>query len=227
MAFKIRGSHLIAAAVTIGIAAWMLNGEVEIGGTSEASDAAPTIAQREDQSSTELFRVSYIPLQYEERKQTVPVRGRTKADSIVSVRAETTGIVKERLVKKGERVESGQLVCVLDRGSREASLAQAEAQLAQAGGDYDANKKLAKKGFASKTKMRQMEAALEAAEAAVAQAKLELSRTEIRANADGVVQAPVAQVGDMLSAGGTCVTLVDSEPMLFTGQVSERSIGAG
>ncbi len=49
----------------------------------------------------------------------------------------------------------------------------------------------------------------------MAAAELELKRTEIRANANGVVQDPIAEVGDMLSMGAACVTLIDTDPMLF------------
>lgn len=224
MAFKIKGSHILAVTITVGIAAWMLNGEMQIGGQSGSAAEAVTVAERQTDEDNKLFRVNYIPLKQEQRLQTIPVRGRTQADAIIAVRAETDGIIEKRLVEKGDTVTAGDLVCVIERGAREANVARAEAQLAQSEGEYTANEQLAKKGFASQTKLRQMKYAMDSAKAELAQSELELERTEVRANASGIVQDPIAEVGDVLAIGDTCVTLVDSDPMLFVGQVSEQSI---
>ena len=224
MAFRIRGSHLIAIALAAGLGYWMVTGEYQIGGQSDTSEQTPPIAEREADRSLEPFKVRYVPLQPETRKETILVRGRTQADAVVTVRAETAGVLEQRLVSKGDKVRPGDLVCVIERGAREAQLAQAKAQLAQAEAEYQSNATLKKKGFASENRVVALQAAYDAAKAVLASAELELGRTEVRANAAGVVQDPIAEVGDMLTMGGTCVTLIDTEPMLFTGQVSERDI---
>lgn len=225
MAFRIRGSHVVAASLAAALGIWMMTGKIEVGGRAANAEAAQAIADREGDKAAELFKVRYVPLKPEMRTETLLVRGRTKADAVVTVRAETSGIVKQRLVAKGEKVSSGQTVCLLDKGTREAQLAQANAQLVQAEGDYESNLTLKEKGFAAGNRVNQLKAALDAARAAVAAAEQELSRAEVKANASGIVQDPVAEPGDMLTMGGTCVTLIDTDPMLFTGQVSEREIG--
>jgi multidrug efflux system membrane fusion protein len=224
MAFRIKGSHIIAIAMAAGLGYWMFTGEYQIGGQTGTSEQSPPIAQREAERGLELFKIRYVPLQSEQRSERILIRGRTQADAIVTVRAETAGVLEQRLVAKGDRVKAGDLVCVIERGIREAQLAQAKAQLAQAQSEYDSNAALRKKGFTSENKMNALGAALEAGKAGVAASELELKRTEVRANADGVVQDPIAEVGDMLTMGGACVTLIDTDPMLFTGQVSERDI---
>jgi multidrug efflux system membrane fusion protein len=40
------------------------------------------------------------------------------------------------------------------------------------------------------------------------------------------VQTPFAEVGDNLKSGDVCVTLMETNPMLFSGQVPEREVGA-
>ncbi|WP_075995985.1 efflux RND transporter periplasmic adaptor subunit [Salaquimonas pukyongi] len=225
MAFKIKGSHVLAIALAGGLGLWMMAGDVKIGGQSDNGESAVPIAEREAERSAEIFKVRHVPLMAQERQQSVLVRGRTRADAVVTVRAETAGVLEKRLVSKGQNVKKGDLVCVIERGAREASLAQAKAQLAQAETEYNANAQLKKKGFASQNRLTALRAALDAAKASVASAQLELERTEVRANAAGIVQDPIAEAGDMLSMGGTCVTLIDNDPMLFTGQVSERDIG--
>ncbi len=223
MAFKIRGSHVIAVGIAAALAFWMLGGKYEIGGSSDSEHAVP-IAEREADRNQDLFEVRYVPLQSEQRSETISIRGRTMADAVVSVRSETAGVVKQRQFSKGDMIKDGDLLCVLDQGAREAKLAQAKAQLAQAVTDYEANSQLEEKGFAATNRLPALQAAVDSAKAAVAAAEEELQRTEIRANASGTVQEPIAEIGDMLTAGGLCATLIDTDPMLFTGQVSERDI---
>lgn len=223
MAFKIRGSHVIAVGIAAALAFWMLGGKYEIGGSSDSEHAVP-IAEREADRNQDLFEVRYLPLQSEQRSETISIRGRTMADAVVSVRSETAGVVKQRQFSKGDMIKDGDLLCVLDQGAREAKLAQAKAQLAQAITDYEANSELEEKGFAATNRLPALQAAVDSAKAAVAAAEEELQRTEIRANASGTVQEPIAEIGDMLTAGGLCATLIDTDPMLFTGQVSERNI---
>lgn len=223
MAFKIRGSHVIAVGIAAALAFWMLGGKYEIGGSSDSEHAVP-IAEREADRNQDLFEVRYVPLQSEQRSETISIRGRTMADAVVSVRSETAGVVKQRQFSKGDMIKDGDLLCVLGQGAREAKLAQAKAQLAQAVTDYEANSQLEEKGFAATNRLPALQAAVDSAKAAVAAAEEELQRTEIRANASGTVQEPIAEIGDMLTAGGLCATLIDTDPMLFTGQVSERNI---
>lgn len=221
---KLRGSHLVALAILAGIGGWMLTGDLIVGG--QVDPDAKSIAEREAERSEEAFAVKVRTIQPTERVSSLTVRGRTKADAMVSVRAETGGTVEKRLVEKGEKVSEGDLLCTIDQGIRASQLTQARAQLEQAKADYEANQKLVERGFATKSRLRQLKSAYDAAIAAVAAAEQEMTRTEVRATTSGTVYEPIAEVGDNLSPGGVCVTLVDRDPMLFTGQVSEREIGA-
>lgn len=155
----------------------------------------------------------------------VPLRGRTKAKATVSVMPETSGIVEQVHVEKGQRVTVGELICTLEQGTRAAAVAQAEAALAQAEADFETNAELRERGLQPANTARAMEVALRAAEANLKNARAELERTEVRSPIDGVVQDPLAQIGDMLGAGAPCATIVQLDPMLFTGAVTEARIG--
>ncbi|MEO0545383.1 MAG: efflux RND transporter periplasmic adaptor subunit [Pseudomonadota bacterium] len=219
---KVRASQLIALGILAAIGGWMFTGDLVIGGQVDPN--AKTIAQREEAEQAATFRVRVQTLQPQERPNLLAVRGRTAANTVVTVRAETGGIVQNRPVEKGQSVKIGDLLCVIDKGVRSTTLAQAESTLTQAQEDYDANVRLVERGFATRTKLRGLRTALDAAKAAVASAEQEMGRTEIRATVNGIVREPMAEVGDNLAPGGVCITKMDTDPMLFTGQVSERSI---
>ncbi len=205
-------------------------------------DPALTIAQRNEVTTgasaplqavrVQRFTAAAMPIE-------VPLRGRTQAKATVTAVAETAGSVDTVHVTKGQRVEAGDLLCTLDRGTRaaavaqaEAALAQAEAGLAQAQLSYDTNAGLRERGVAAANTANAVEVALAQAKAGVTQAqagvdnaKAELDRTEIVAKVAGLVQDPVATRGAMLNPGSPCATIVQLDPIVFTGMVPEAHIG--
>ncbi len=224
MAFRIKGSHITALIIAGAIVGWMATGNIVVGGQANSANATPPPAERNGKDEA-LFKVRYITVNPEIRPDTILVRGRTQADSIVSVRAETRGTLEKRLVSKGDRVKAGDLVCQLDRGVRETGINRATAALDQAVFDYEGAVELQKKGYSANTRVVALKAAMDGASAALAEAKLELSRTDITATTDGIVQDPIAETGDNLAIGDVCITLINANPMLFIGQVSERQVG--
>lgn len=169
----------------------------------------------------------------------VPLRGRTEAKQTVAASAQTSGIVENVHVTKGDQVNPDDVLCTLDRGTRqarvaqaEAGLAQAQSSLAQAKADFDTNASLRERELAAANTARQFEVALTAAEAglssaqsALDEAMAELERTEIRARVAGIVQDPITSVGALLNVGGTCASIVQLDPIVFVGNIPEARIG--
>lgn len=155
----------------------------------------------------------------------VPLRGQTKAKASVNVMPETQGIVQEVHVTKGQRVAAGDLICTLDQGTRAAAVAQAEAGLAQAQSALDSNAELRNRGLAPANSGLPLEANLKSAQAAVENAKAELARTEVRTKVAGVVQDPLATIGQFMGGQTACATVVELDPMLFVGSVPEARMG--
>jgi multidrug efflux system membrane fusion protein len=172
----------------------------------------------------------------------VPLRGQTQAKSVVSATTETAGTVSSVAVTKGQTVKAGDLLCTLAPETRQAAVDQAKAALDQANAaadqaqaDLDTNKELRGKGLATPNSARGLEVALAGAKAAVSAAQVgldnanrELARTRIVAKIDGVVQEPLASVGAALSpssaTGAVCATIVQLDPIVFTGAVPEARI---
>lgn len=168
----------------------------------------------------------------------VSVRGQTNANATISVRAETNGVVKQVHVQKGQVVAPGDLLCTLDQGTRlarlaqgEASLAQSNAALAQSEANFETNAALREKGLAAANTARSFEVNLTAAKAAVHSArsqlddiKTDLEHTQILTEVAGAVQDPLVNVGDMLNNSEICATIVQLDPMLFSGKVAEAKV---
>lgn len=129
----------------------------------------------------------------------VVLRGQTKANRQVNVQAETSAIVISEPMRKGASVTKGDVLCKLDPGTRQASLAEArarlneaqsrvpeaqaklaeaEAKLAEAKVNYNAANKLIEGGYATETRLKSTEASVRAAEASVASATSGLDATQ-------------------------------------------------
>lgn len=155
----------------------------------------------------------------------VLVRGRTEAARSVVVRSETAGTVVAAPVAEGAWVRAGQVLCRLDVDARSASLAQARAALQSEQLQLDASKRLAEKGFRSPTQVAQDQAQRDAASAGVRQAEIGLDQLNIRAPFSGVFDNRDAEVGAYLGPGQPCGTVLELNPILLVGAVSETEAG--
>ena len=170
------------------------------------------------------FTVLAAPVAAQEWRNQVVIRGRTKAEKKVVLRAETPGAIAETPTELGAAVKAGDVICRLKEDARRARLAEARAALEKARLDYNAAVELGKDGFRSDTAVAAARAARDQAAAAREQAQLELEKTKITAPFDGVFDGRFVEVGDFLSVGDPCGTVIKSSPFLVVGAVSERDV---
>ena len=85
-------------------------------------------------------------------------------------------------------------------------------------------KVLVEKGYRSQTKAAGSKAAYDASKALVIQMEEELENINIRSPFNGFFNDNLAEVGDFLSIGMPCGQVVDYNPILVIGQVSEQEI---
>ncbi|MFK7791797.1 MAG: efflux RND transporter periplasmic adaptor subunit [Devosiaceae bacterium] len=226
MAFPIKFSHILAVGLTAGVGFYMLGGTTMLSGQGPIDPEAPAQAVSTTDQDAPLFAVRARDFTAQERPNALVMRGRTEAEASVMVSAETGGRVVEIAIEEGDRVQAGDLLCRLDEAARQATLTQARAALSQAEIDLNAAQSLADNGFGAQNRVPALQAGLDGAHAMLEQAELDLARTEITAPVDGLVQLPLADVGTQLSPGALCATLLDTDPLIITGQISERDIAA-
>jgi multidrug efflux system membrane fusion protein len=151
----------------------------------------------------------------------VVMRGRTEAARTVVARAETAGVVAATPAREGAWVPKGTVLCRLAVDARQASLDQARANMKSRQLQREASSRLADKGFRSPTQVLQDQANLDAASASVRQAEVALDQVNIRAPFSGVFDNRDAEVGTYLAPGQPCGTMIELDPLLIVGDVSE------
>ncbi|MEH6477861.1 MAG: efflux RND transporter periplasmic adaptor subunit, partial [Sneathiella sp.] len=98
---------------------------------------------------------------------------------------------------------------------------EAEALVRQREIEYKAAKSLSKKGFSAKTTLAGTKALLDSALAKAESVRIKMADLIIKAPFDAIVEERQAEIGDFIKDGNSVITLVDEDPFLVTGQVSE------
>ncbi|MEM9572572.1 MAG: efflux RND transporter periplasmic adaptor subunit [Pseudomonadota bacterium] len=193
-----------------------------------APETAPNPAENAEieAASTALPEVIVRAAHPTPRQITISLKGSTEPDREVTVRSETMGTVISAAVSEGQTVRRGTILCGLDLESRSARIAEAEAAVASARLDHDAQSQLEEKGWTTSNRAAATKAALDGAEAALAAAKIELGKTRITAPFNGVFEARMAELGDFLSVGAPCGRLVDLDPIIVAVDATEDQLSA-
>lgn len=232
----IRRSYIIAATIFLLLAVWVASGALNRSdepakgdiAASAATDPKKSVAKataKDDKTEAQQkpsVRVRTITA--ETRPRELTIRGKTEALRKVQVRAETAGKVAAIRADKGKFVKTGDTICELNVDARLAMLSEARANQTQYALQYEASKKLQEKGFRSETSTAGDLARFQAAKAQVERMEKELENTKLKAPFDGVVDDRMVNVGDYLAPGQACAMVIDQDPFLVVGQVSEKDV---
>jgi len=161
----------------------------------------------------------------------------TEAVDTVEIRARVSGILERQAYADGAHVKKSDLLFVIDQQPYIAALAQAKAALAQAEANHlnsqqvlDRTRPLVEEQAVSQqdldaavAKERADAANVEAAQAQVKTAQLNLDYTTIRASRDGVVSKALIKPGGLVDASTTLLTtLYSSDPIYVNFTIGEQ-----
>ena len=184
--------------------------------------------------SVSVYQVSELPVG--EYKEFV---GRTQAVDTVDLRARVEGFLTLRNFIEGETVKQGQLLFEIDRKpfmaalqKAEADLAGAQAEFTRASQDLLRSQDLFIKGHVSQADLDALtsnklraDASVQAAEAVLDSARLNLEYTQITAPFDGQIGRANYSVGNFVGpASQPLATLNTVDPVYVTFQLNERDL---
>ena len=212
--------HLVVSFMVLVMTLWVFSGE-----WSNSIVEAGESSLEESGIINETVLVRAVQSQAETRTLFLDVRGQTTANRMVQVKSEVAGKVIDMPGEKGLFVKKGDLLCRVAEDARRAQYTQALAELESAKLEHDGFVDLNKRGLQSGIVLAKAKAALEQSKTRTEDARLALQKTDIIAPFNGVVTGQQVEVGDYLSPGSVCVSLMEVDPMLVVGQVAEKSIG--
>ena len=172
----------------------------------------------------------------------IEVMAQTEGARETEVRARVGGILEKRVFEEGTPVKAGQALYQIDRAPLETALAQARAQLAEAKARVEQTQREAArlKGLLAQQAISQREydtassdnsvaqAAVQAAQAALRQAELNLSYATVTAPVGGITGRSVVSEGTLLATGGGTLltTVVQVNPMWVRFSIPEGELNA-
>jgi multidrug efflux system membrane fusion protein len=223
-------SSRLFPALAVGAALVAVSGCSRSGGATPKSASLPPVPVQ-----TAIAQQQDVP-------RIVEAVGAVQALRTVAVKSQVDGMIAQIHFREGDEVKAGDLLVSLDRRPFEnslriarADLANARAEAAKADADLERYKHLDQQDAISKEQFAQLEtkdvtshALVQAKEAAVANAELQLSYTEIRAPIAGRTGQLILHEGALVKANDvnqSIVTLNQLAPISAAFAVPESSLG--
>ena len=215
-------SYLLAFVMAAAVVGWIFSGQLQATTTEADAEAAKTEITADKKDHPVTVRVRLMQAQAHQRE--VVLRGRTQAVRSVAVKSEIAGRIIHLAVTKGKRVKAGALIAKIDMQDRASRLAEGRALVRQRQLEYKAAIALSKKGYRAETKLAASQTQLDSAKALVKRIELEIQHTEVRAPFAGIVDSKRVEIGDYMKVAEVVATIVDQNPYLVVGDVSEREV---
>jgi membrane fusion protein (multidrug efflux system) len=130
----------------------------------------------------------------------VEVVGQLAAAESVVIRTEIAGVVDSVEFQEGQRVAAGEVLFVLRSGEQRAALREAQANRVLAADVFARTEKLSKVNISAASELTRARAGVEAADAVVDLARVNVERTRIRAPFDGALGARDVSPGDWVDS---------------------------
>lgn len=200
---------------------------------------APASAQEKEQQAAAAPAVLVAEAKEQAIGRQTEFVGRVEALEKVDLRARVSGFLRERKFEAGAQIKSGDVLYLIEREPFQAALDQRQAQLESAIATHDNSvlslkryKDLEAKQAASTAQLderiaeeRRASAGIAQAKAAVADAKISLSYTEIVAPISGTIGRSSVDPGNLVGPdSGVLATLVRTDKMYALFPVTQRQL---
>ena len=230
---------VVAVVVVLAIGARVLRGGGHEGrGHGKPGSSASAAGAQGQDEDTGPVPVTAVPATVQEVPVYASALGTVTALNTVTVNPQVGGQLMSINFKEGEEVKKGQLLAQIDPRSLQASADQAaaakrqnQALLATARSNFARSSAPEYQEYVSKTdldtqrnQVAQYEAAVSANDASMRAAQVQLQYTRITAPIDGIAGIRGVDVGNIVSASTSIVTLTQIHPIYVSFNLPERQL---
>lgn len=221
--------HTVAAFVVLAVsAAWVLTGEFSSIGSAanETPGDEPQSTQAAAPAEKVLRTVAVIEPDFVQHNRIIRISGVTSPDKRTTLATRSAGILGELKVKKGDRVQAGDVVLVLDGAEKRAMVETAKALLDQRQKEAENIERLVRNGISPTTQSDSARSALASARSQLEAAQADLDRLTVVAPFSGIIDQVMVEEGSWLPSGEAAAVLLQLDPVVALGEVSEREIAS-
>lgn len=145
--------------------------------------------------------VELLPLEKSESGNILPVSGTFTTDDETMLSFKTGGLVSNIYVKEGDKISKGQLLASLDVTEIAAAVQQAQLAVDKATRDFQRAQNLYNDSVAALEQLQNAQTAKDMAIRQLTAAQFNLTYSQIRAKADGVIMRKLANQGQVVGPG--------------------------
>jgi len=182
-------------------------------------------AETSRNDSTKMTAVSIMELTPQSFSSNVEVQAVITGDEAVNATPQASGVVRNILVRVGQRVGKGQTLAILDAAAIQQQIQSMDAQLSLAKTVYERQQKLWSQNIGTQVQLLQAksnyESLLNQKQALVAQKEMYTIKSPI----SGVVDVVGIKEGDMAMPGGSGILVVSKDRLKATASLGENYLG--
>ncbi|RAU18689.1 efflux RND transporter periplasmic adaptor subunit [Nitrincola tibetensis] len=215
-------SIIAAGLASLVLIVWIISGKTY---QSVDSDHSPAIKAMPTSTIPSLPRVQTYELSAKTFTPKLILQGTLSPSHQVQVYARTSSQIQERPAKLGQWIEQGEMLVQLDTETRRALVEKAEADVYLHRSELEAGERLFKNRLLSEHEKLRLRASAAASEAALADAKLALAHTRIKAPIAGFVNSLPLDIGELVQPGDVIATITDTRNLKVKAYVTQQDVG--
>ena len=166
--------------------------------------------------------VSLEPVIVDKFIHQIDVQGNIETEKDALINAESSGIIKEILVKEGQRVSRGQIIAQIDVSIISDNIQELNSSIEFAQYNYDKQKELFDKGVGSEFQLKQAKNNLDNLKSRLKGLNTQKGKFAVIAPFDGVIDQIYPKIGEMASPQSPVVRLVNNHEVKVTAEISEK-----
>lgn len=154
----------------------------------------------------------------------IHLNGHTAEARQVTLKAKTWGRIIGVPAIKGQHVEAGQDLILIDAEDRPARLEEAKSKVHQRELEFQAGTKLEAKAFKAQNAQAASKAELNGAKSLLITIEQEIADTHIKAPFKGIFEETFVEVGDLVHDGDKVATVIELNPLRIICHISEKDV---
>jgi membrane fusion protein, multidrug efflux system len=224
---KIRFHKLASIIVLFAAAIWVGTGEFSSVGSATQEEKKQKSEPAKAETAVKPPRtVSAVAVPSINHRLTIRVSGQTAPDKRAELAARSSGTISLLAFKQGDTVKAGEIIIDMDSMEKKIAVDAAVQVVKQKKAKSDATEALAKRGNVAKLQLDETRADLQSAQSQYEAAKAELERTQVIAPFNGIIDKIAVESGSSVQQGAPVATLLSLDPVIATGEVSERNLSS-
>lgn len=186
---------------------------------------ARLLVENPEMSQKKVFNVAIDTIDSQSFEHYIQVQGTVESEDNIVISAESPGIIRNILVKEGQRVSKGQTLAKLDNQVLQSSVAELKTALSLANTTYERQKNLWDQNIGTEFQFLQAKNNKERLEQQLNTLNEQIEMTVIKSPINGTVDAVIAKVGENVGPGQPSFRVVNFSDLSVTARITDSYAG--